>query len=414
MATSNSQLGSIAKIFTIIGAIFAAGYGIYALVYPTPVPPFAIGPSQNVLTTEILDELLESRIEKRLTQLEAAHGDEKARLKDQIGELQRQRREPEKALQEALALNSSLQEQLSRESNELGADKLEAASEALAAGDYSVADDLFAEIEARNATAVGSAARAALARGEIAEAEVRWADAAAHYARAAGLEPSLQALRKAGDFAERSGNYPAALRFGERALEQARAGDDQIALARVLNDYALTLNSAGRYDEAEPLYREAMAIVEKTLGKEHPSYAASLNNLAGLHKATGRYDEAEPLFRDAMAITGATLGKEHPSYAGSLNNLALLLDTTGRSDEAEPLFREAMAITGATLGKEHPTYATNLNNLAVLYASTQRFDKALPLMEQALAIRQAALGKEHPDTDRSRRSLAAMRADAGQ
>lgn len=372
MATSNSQLGSIAKIFTIIGAIFAAGYGIYALVYPTPVPPFAIGPSQNVLTTEILDELLESRIEKRLTQLEAAHGDEKARLKDQIGELQRQRREPEKALQEALALNSSLQEQLSRESNELGADKLEAASEALAAGDYSVADDLFAEIEARNATAVGSAARAALARGEIAEAEVRWADAAAHYARAAGLEPSLQALRKAGDFAERSGNYPAALRFGERALEQARAGDDQIALARVLNDYALTLNAAGRYDEAEPLYREAMAIVEKTLGKEHPS------------------------------------------YAGSLNNLALLLDTTGRSDEAEPLFREAMAITGATLGKEHPTYATNLNNLAVLYASTQRFDKALPLMEQALAIRQAALGKEHPDTDRSRRSLAAMRADAGQ
>ena len=41
----------------------------------------------------------------------------------------------------------------------------------------------------------------------------------------------------------------------------------------------------GKYDEAEPLYRESMAILKKVFGSEHPDVAQSLNNLAGLLKA---------------------------------------------------------------------------------------------------------------------------------
>lgn len=37
-----------------------------------------------------------------------------------------------------------------------------------------------------------------------------------------------------------------------------------------------------RCDEAEPLYRRAMAITESTLGTDHPTYTIRLNNLAGL------------------------------------------------------------------------------------------------------------------------------------
>ena len=41
----------------------------------------------------------------------------------------------------------------------------------------------------------------------------------------------------------------------------------------------------GKYDEAEPLYREALAIGRKVSGNKHPDVATSLNNLAGLLKA---------------------------------------------------------------------------------------------------------------------------------
>ena len=38
----------------------------------------------------------------------------------------------------------------------------------------------------------------------------------------------------------------------------------------------------GKYDEAEPLAREAVAIYRKVHGDEHPLLASGLNTLAGL------------------------------------------------------------------------------------------------------------------------------------
>ena len=75
------------------------------------------------------------------------------------------------------------------------------------------------------------------------------------------------------------------------------------------------LNEVGQYEEAEPLYREAIEIDKATIGEEHPDYATRLNNLAELLRAMGRYAEAEPLFRQAIEIGKATIGEEHPDYA---------------------------------------------------------------------------------------------------
>ncbi len=113
----------------------------------------------------------------------------------------------------------------------------------------------------------------------------------------------------------------------------------------------MLLKATGRYDEAEPLYRQALEISRANRGETHPAYAASLNNLAILLKATGRYDEAEPLYRQALEITRATRGETHPTYATRLNNLAGLLYATGRHDEAEPLFRQAMTRPSRSTGR---------------------------------------------------------------
>ena len=48
------------------------------------------------------------------------------------------------------------------------------------------------------------------------------------------------------------------------------------------------------------------------LGEEHRDFATSCNNLALLYKTTGRYVEAEPLFKQAVAIFTAALGPEDP------------------------------------------------------------------------------------------------------
>ncbi|MGB5631903.1 MAG: tetratricopeptide repeat protein [Waterburya sp.] len=49
--------------------------------------------------------------------------------------------------------------------------------------------------------------------------------------------------------------------------------------------------------------------------------AQSLNNLAELYRSQGRYESAEPLYLQALAIAEATLGENHPNTKTIRDNL---------------------------------------------------------------------------------------------
>jgi hypothetical protein len=52
--------------------------------------------------------------------------------------------------------------------------------------------------------------------------------------------------------------------------------------------------------------------------EDDPHTAASYHNLAGSLHHLGKYAEAEPLFRRALAICEKVLGEEHPRYGHGL------------------------------------------------------------------------------------------------
>jgi tetratricopeptide (TPR) repeat protein len=115
-----------------------------------------------------------------------------------------------------------------------------------------------------------------------------------------------------------------------------------------------SLDGASRFAEAEPLYKRALAILEKALGPDHPDVATALNNLANLYPARGRYTDAEPLLRRALGIYEKACGPDHPNVATSLFSLASLYMWQGRYTDAEPLFRRALTIREKALGPDHP------------------------------------------------------------
>ena len=49
----------------------------------------------------------------------------------------------------------------------------------------------------------------------------------------------------------------------------------------------------------------------------HPDTATSLNNLALLYDNQGKYDDAEPLYKRALAVREDVLGPMHPYTAGT-------------------------------------------------------------------------------------------------
>ena len=336
---------------------------------------------------------LKADLEQELT--EAAEA-EKAQLTARIAELESQIANPEASLAEAQKRIADLEALLERSGNEIGGDRIAEARAALEAGDYSIADDIFAEIETRRALQVQEAARAAYGRGEIAEAEVRWADAAGHYARAAQLDPGFETLKKASDYAERAGQYGKAHRYSGELVDWCKEHETPERLSNALNEHAGNSMQLGMFEEAEALFREALEIGKATLGDRNPNYAAGLNNLALMLQDKGELEEAEGLFREALEIDEATLGARHPGYAVELNNLAGVLQAKGALEEAEALFREALEITKAAVGDGHPDYATRLNNLAGVLWEQGRGAEARPLWEKALEILRATLPPEHP------------------
>ncbi len=192
------------------------------------------------------------------------------------------------------------------------------------------------------------------------------------------------------------------------AIDEASLGKDRPDVATDLNNLAALYKATNRLSEAEPLYKRALEIWEKSLGKEHPQVAAGLNNLAQLYQATNRLKEAEPLMQRVVKIFEKSLDENHPNVAAALNNLAQLYQDTNRLKEAEPLMQRALAIDEASLGKDHPNVAIRLNNLALLYQATGRLKEAEPLMQRALAINEASLGKDHPDVARGLNNLAQL------
>ena len=194
------------------------------------------------------------------------------------------------------------------------------------------------------------------------------------------------------------GQYPAAEKWLLAALREAeKFGEQDPRLARTLNALGEVYRTQGKYAEAEPLYLRAIAIAEKALGPEHPPatslnnpehpLATSLNNLALLYGAQGKYAEAEPLYRRALAIREKALGAEHPDVAIAFNNLATLYRAQGKYAQAEPLYRRSLAIKEKALGPEHPSVATTLENYAALLRKMNRDDEADKLEARAKAIR---------------------------
>ena len=82
------------------------------------------------------------------------------------------------------------------------------------------------------------------------------------------------------------------------------------------------LERAGKYAEAIPLAQAMLANQEK--GPPNRDLAGALNNLAQLYGDVGRDADAEPLYKRALAIMEKSVGLDSVEMAPELGNLGAL------------------------------------------------------------------------------------------
>ncbi len=90
-----------------------------------------------------------------------------------------------------------------------------------------------------------------------------------------------------------------------------------ITLARVReaaarNATAAELFEAGRYDEAVPLFEQALASCHSILGGEHPDTLTVTGNLGVAHVAAGHRRKGHKLITNNLVDRVHVLGDTHP------------------------------------------------------------------------------------------------------
>ena len=351
---------------------------------------------------------IESDKQNTIKKLKTARKPERKPLFRKIKEYNIRLTNISEALQEKQNFIISLKASLKQESNEIEAKKITEAITANRKGDFSKTDALFEELENREGITVERATHAAFVRGQIAEQDIRWRDAAEHYARAAHLYPCFDTLIKAQKLTLDIGNYSSALSFAMKAKEAAikEYGEDTEQYAHSLNNLGLTYDKQGQYDKAEPLYQKASKICKKVFEKKNPRIAININNLARMYQKQGRYDEAETLYKQALNGRKEAWGVKHYYTAQSLNNLAEFYTHTKQPQKALPLYEEALKICRKTLGKKNPDIATILGNMGNTYDIDGNYKKIESIHKEALLISQETLGDTHPDVAKSLNNLA--------
>jgi arylsulfatase A-like enzyme/Tfp pilus assembly protein PilF len=191
--------------------------------------------------------------------------------------------------------------------------------------------------------------------GTIALRQERPVDAAGHFQRALEVH--------ADDTAARLGLADAYRRQGRR--EDALAGYDLVLADHPDDGHALLASSdvlveLGRRGEAIERLRPMVADDDRPL---------LLNRLGELLTVEGRGDEAEPLFRRAVA--------DDDRLPGPRFNLAVLLEEQGRIEEAMELYQ-------ATIERA-PRHYQAMFNLGRIHGRLGDLDRQQQLWEQALA-----------------------------
>ena len=82
-----------------------------------------------------------------------------------------------------------------------------------------------------------------------------------------------------------------------------------------------------------PIYRRAIAIIEKSFGNSHYKIGIYLNNLADTERKRARFQSALDMYKNALGIIEKNLGSTHSEAAEIMYNILSLIFAKNKQQE---------------------------------------------------------------------------------
>jgi hypothetical protein len=210
-------------------------------------------------------------------------------------------------------------------------------------------------------------------------------------------ESRWESHNEAGRRAFRQGDHAAAEQEFIAAIREGNAlGENDARLAASLAGLAQIKSLQRDFQQAEALFKRALAIRERALGDKHPDVAATLNSLARLYFHSNDHVAAAPLLMRLLAIKQEALGAHHPEVAVILTSLAKVRLAEHQYEDAEQLARRALLIREEIHKPTDPAVAMSLDTLADILAARGQLEEEQRLRKRIEQIRGGAGARENP------------------
>ena len=201
-------------------------------------------------------------------------------------------------------------------------------------------------------------------------------------------------------------------RHAESMVERARLSPQE--RAQLLNNIGAVEFRAGRYDDAERIYRDTMVLVgEPTSPGERQELANAHNNLGNVYARQGRLPEASAEVERGVELLVELLGPEHPTVAMAIINLGNIEYDLGHYPAAAEYHRRAYAVVRESVGPHHPLVAASLGNLGLVMHRLGRDQDARRMLEEAIELKRDLVGGDHPDIAFAMNNLGEVYRDLG-
>ena len=173
--------------------------------------------------------------------------------------------------------------------------------------------------------------------------------------RAEGRPPDerRRAFTAVASLALLQGDYDAARRFAEDALDAARAAGEPRLLANAFSNLGAIVLAAGDYDRAASALEEAVRLAREA-GDERIA-ALAINNLGDLALTNGDYERAGPLFEESLGLLRGL--SDTANIARSLFNNGAVDLMQGRVPAATERFRESLTLSRLTGDQEDTAWS---------------------------------------------------------
>jgi tetratricopeptide (TPR) repeat protein len=215
-------------------------------------------------------------------------------------------------------------------------------------------------------------------------------------------------------------DYNKVIPLQERILSIIRKtpGADSYQLAVRARNLADVYALSGLYPQAEPLYKEALAVAEKKSASSQSDQVEYLLSLSGFYQRWGKCDPAESFARRALSIR-QTIQKNNPGPDPQLD-VVVCLDALGkiyldchRPQEAELIYRQSVQILEKLGGSTSSDLAPRLANLATAFRQQHKYRQAEAHYLRALRIFEKGLGNNSPEIIPVLEQYATLKTETG-